>query len=131
MKKKMKRLVCVMVMMVGFGVVFSPVVSYGFSDVSENYWAKEEIHYLSERFIIKGMNDGTFGANKPLERIHVALMLDRALNLSQEYWGEELPPLGLKDFTTESSHFDEVGAVLANGIFDDIIMMDILNRMNQ
>ncbi|WP_202406296.1 S-layer homology domain-containing protein [Pontibacillus yanchengensis] len=57
------------------GWLFSPGVSYGFSDVSENYWAKEEIHYLSERFIIKGMNDGTFGPNNPLEYLLMEFLM--------------------------------------------------------
>jgi len=49
-----------------------------FNDISTN-WAKEMIEEIANRCIIKGYPDGTFRPNDMIQRQHVVLMIDRAL----------------------------------------------------
>ena len=50
-----------------------------FSDVSNNYWAKDFIQDLSERGIIKGFPDRTFRPDAPVTRAEFAAMI-RSVN---------------------------------------------------
>lgn len=44
-----------------------------FKDVPEDFWAKEEIEFLSSKGVIKGYHDGTFKPNEPVKRVQAAL----------------------------------------------------------
>ncbi len=67
----------------------------GMSDV-EGHWAEREIHYAIEENWMRGYSDSEFGANEPLTRAEMAVVLSRILNLSpktasftdvpQEHW---------------------------------------------
>ncbi|MCU0546830.1 MAG: S-layer homology domain-containing protein [Oscillatoriaceae cyanobacterium Prado104] len=46
-----------------------------FSDVNNNYWAKDFINELSDRGIIKGFPDGTFRPDAPVTRAEFAAMI--------------------------------------------------------
>ncbi|WP_285398368.1 leucine-rich repeat protein [Lysinibacillus sp. fls2-241-R2A-57] len=52
-----------------------------FKDIDNN-WAKEMIEEIAKRCIIKGYPDGTFRPNDMIQRQHVVLMIDRALQLT-------------------------------------------------
>ncbi|GAK02577.1 hypothetical protein JCM19037_821 [Geomicrobium sp. JCM 19037] len=52
-----------------------------FHDVSEGYWAEEEIHYISDEGIIRGFSDGNFRPGQEITRSQTAVMLSRALDL--------------------------------------------------
>jgi len=49
-----------------------------FEDIDKN-WAQDMIKEVAERCIIKGYPDGTFRPNDMIQRQHVVLMIDRAL----------------------------------------------------
>ena len=48
-----------------------------FSDVTEDYWAYEEIEYLADKGIIMGYGDGLFKPDTPMTRAEVAKLLYR------------------------------------------------------
>lgn len=50
-----------------------------FSDVSSTYWAKPEIDYLTDREIISGLPDGSFGIRDPITRAQAATIMIRTL----------------------------------------------------
>ncbi|MEY9978189.1 InlB B-repeat-containing protein [Lysinibacillus sp. RC79] len=52
-----------------------------FKDIDHN-WAKDMIEEIANRCIIKGYPDGTFRPNNMIQRQHVVLMIDRALQLA-------------------------------------------------
>lgn len=65
------------------------------SDV-KGHWAESAIEYVIERDWMRGYSDSEFGANEPLTRAEMAVVLSRILNLSpktasftdvpQEHW---------------------------------------------
>ncbi|MFB5166787.1 S-layer homology domain-containing protein [Parageobacillus toebii] len=46
-----------------------------FKDVPEDFWAKEEIEFLSSKGVIKGYHDGTFKPNNGVTRAQFAVFL--------------------------------------------------------
>ncbi len=50
-----------------------------FSDVPTNTWYTDAVNNLSEKGIIQGYSDGTFGPNKNVNRAELAVMLDRLI----------------------------------------------------
>lgn len=51
-----------------------------FSDIS-THWSKEMIEEIAALGIINGYPDGTFRPNEPILRKHIAIMINRALDL--------------------------------------------------
>ncbi|MFP4588338.1 MAG: S-layer homology domain-containing protein [Candidatus Acetothermia bacterium] len=81
-----------------FGLVLSLsllLVSFGFlalaeedeenplSDVSEDHWAYEDIKYLAERDIIKGLPDDGYQGEESITRYAVASLVARALRYAE------------------------------------------------
>ena len=48
-----------------------------FPDVSSNYWAYDKINYLTQREIIFGYENGTFGPNDSITRLQAVSMILR------------------------------------------------------
>lgn len=88
-----------------------------FTDVDDNYWALEEIQYLTNYEIINGYEDGTFKPEATLKRIHIALMLDRYFNYS--YDNDQYRKLA--DIKEDDVNYEVIQAVVSNGLFDNII----------
>lgn len=88
-----------------------------FTDVSDEYWALEEIQFLTERGIINGYEDGTFKPEATLKRIHIALMLDRYFYYS--YDNDQYR--NLSDVNENDENYDVIQAVVSQGLFDQII----------
>ena len=59
-----------------------------FSDLNSDYWAKNEINYLSEKEIINGFPDGTFQPNRQVTRLQAVQMILKS---------KEIPIMNLKD----------------------------------
>ncbi|MBI5414976.1 S-layer homology domain-containing protein [Candidatus Peregrinibacteria bacterium] len=59
-------------------------VSKGFIDVRSDDWFQESVLNLSEKGIIKGYNDGSFGPANPVSRAELAVMLDRMMTYVDE-----------------------------------------------
>ncbi len=74
----------------------------GFSDVPEDYWAKDYIEYFTERKIVAGYEDGSFKPDEPVTRAAVAGQIENAFefdpndqnnalefqDVDSEYWAE-------------------------------------------
>jgi peptide/nickel transport system substrate-binding protein len=62
-----------------------PVVAAtgGFSDVSQDYWAKKEIDYLASKKIVAGFTNGTFKPEQGVTREELAKMITIAKGLSE------------------------------------------------
>ena len=80
---KMRRIISI-ILSLSFLLSFCParVFSRGFSDVDETCFAYEEINYLSDKGIIRGMGDGTFSPESFVTRADFAVMADRAMELA-------------------------------------------------
>jgi sugar lactone lactonase YvrE len=83
-----------------------------FSDVSVEYWAREEIHFLYENMIIKGYEDGTFKPTNTVTRAQAAIMLSRALDLN----AEKVENPNFEDVREDFYAYDEIASVYAEGI---------------
>ena len=57
------------------------VFSRGFSDVDETCFAYEEINYLSDKGIIRGMGDGTFAPKADLTRAQSMVVIKKLMEL--------------------------------------------------
>ncbi|MGB3613091.1 MAG: S-layer homology domain-containing protein [Elainellaceae cyanobacterium] len=60
-----------------------------FSDVSELFWAKGAIEWVSQRGLFSGFEDGTFRPQEALSRLQAIIVLEAGLGASQ-------PPKGLQ-----------------------------------
>ena|GEM_PF-2837348 len=66
------------------GAILGSTVAFAatkyFSDVPVGLWYSDEIASLSEKGIITGYSDGTFGPTKNVSRAELAVMLDRLID---------------------------------------------------
>jgi hypothetical protein len=88
-----------------------------FKDVSTNYWAADEIDYLSTKGIIHGFQDGKFKPGQYITRGQAALMLTKALGLSTQ----NRPNPNLRDVSTRSPYFKSVSTLADENILDDLM----------
>jgi hypothetical protein len=79
-----------------------------FPDV-KGHWAQEEIEYLTDRGIIKGYSNGTFGVNDTIKRDQVAAILARQQELVDV-------PADYPDVPADQWANGEIGAVTNAGI---------------
>ncbi|MGE6575369.1 YDG domain-containing protein [Paenibacillus xylanexedens] len=63
---------------------FTETASVSFKDVNSSNWAYAEVSKAVKAGYIKGYRDGTIGANKPISRQEVAVIIDDLLDLSNE-----------------------------------------------
>jgi len=78
-----------------------PVTENKFSDISNDYWGKNEVNYLASKGILIGYEDGTFRPENPITRAEIATMLVRANtdikkkikavfpDVNNEYWAKK------------------------------------------
>ncbi|WP_214482218.1 S-layer homology domain-containing protein [Bacillus sp. SM2101] len=85
-----------------------------FTDVTHDYWAVEEIAYLTLEGIIKGYNNGEFGPKDNVTRGQAAVMVTRALEINTE----NITNPKLPDVKEDHSAYREIAAVIDQGIFD-------------
>lgn len=84
---------------------FAQTINY--SDVPDNYWAKDFITELTKMGIIEGFPDGTFRPNGPVTRAQFAAMLRRA---NANFW--EKPNLNkIVTFTDVSTSYWAANAI--------------------
>ncbi|RSL31835.1 S-layer homology domain-containing protein [Salibacterium salarium] len=89
-----------------------------FSDISEDFWAKDAINQLEEADIITGYDNGEFRPNSDVTRGQAALMLSEALELDTE----DVADPGFSDVASDDEKYDAIAAVAAEGIisgYDD------------
>ncbi|WP_339169182.1 YDG domain-containing protein [Paenibacillus sp. FSL R5-0341] len=63
---------------------FTETASVSFKDVTSSNWAYAEVSKAVKAGYIKGYRDGTIGANKPISRQEVAVIINDLLDLSNE-----------------------------------------------
>lgn len=70
-------------LLIVIGAILGSTVGFAgsklFPDVDENAWYADAVASLSEKGIIQGYPDGTFGPNKNVNRAELAVILDRLL----------------------------------------------------
>ena len=78
-----------------------PVTENKFSDISNDYWGKNEVNYLASKGILIGYEDGTFRPENPITRAEIATILVRANtdikekikavfpDVNDEYWAKK------------------------------------------
>ena len=76
-------------------------------------WAYEAIERMAADGVIKGHDDGTFKWRDGIQRQHVSLMFNRALDLENE-----LPYEAFKDVPKSHPHYNEITATQRAGIFE-------------
>ncbi|TFE04036.1 S-layer homology domain-containing protein [Jeotgalibacillus salarius] len=85
-----------------------------FSDVSTEFWAADEISYLSDMDIINGYEDGSFRPNQYLSKYQAALMFARALELDP--WRVNDPQF--TDVPQDFNGFFEIARLVELGIIE-------------
>ncbi|MGY4688443.1 S-layer homology domain-containing protein [Salibacterium sp. K-3] len=85
-----------------------------FSDIGEDFWAKDAIDYLEGEGIINGYEDGSFGPNDKVTRGQAALMLTSALELETA----DRPDPGFSDIEDGTELAGAVAAVADEGIIE-------------
>ena len=78
-----------------------------FTDVSNNFTYKNEIHSLVNRGYIQGYDDGTFKPKANLTRVDAAVAIVRALNLDTS----NVTNPNFKDVTTNHPYYREIAAI--------------------
>lgn len=68
---------------ISIGLIIGTITTFAssvfFNDVSTNTWYSNAVINLSDKGIIKGYSDGTFGPTKNVSRAELAVMLDRLI----------------------------------------------------
>ncbi|MFC0471741.1 S-layer homology domain-containing protein [Halalkalibacter kiskunsagensis] len=95
-----------------FAVMLPVQATTTFTDISQNHWAKDEIHYLYEQEIIGGYTDGTFRSANPVTRLQAARMIVKALGLETE--GRPAP--NLQDIDEDFADYELVATIVDEGI---------------
>lgn len=85
-----------------------------FPDVSSDHWAKDAIDFLTNRGVINGRSDGSFGVNDPVTRAEAVTMIMRSFGWG-DYSGQENP--GYTDVPENHWAFDSIAAVYHMDIF--------------
>lgn len=96
--------------------VISPSISKAsnsFTDISNDFWAKDEIEFLVGKGIITGYGDGSFKPNNEVSKTHAAVMIVRSLNLDTA----NRPNPNLKDVKSDHLYYKEIATVIDLGIF--------------
>ncbi|PIQ79801.1 hypothetical protein COV81_00790 [Candidatus Peregrinibacteria bacterium CG11_big_fil_rev_8_21_14_0_20_41_10] len=102
-----------------------------FSDVAENMWYTNAVERLSQKGIITGYADGTFGPNKNVNRAELAVMLDRLIQYTETGTVAPVIPAGWATLSTPEFNFTIsypsdwiVDNQSANHISDQYVMID-------
>jgi hypothetical protein len=98
------------------GYVASSYLEFRFKDVSADHYAAEEIYYLTDRNILHGVSDFSFGIKQPLTRWQAVLLLTRANNVSLE----NRPDPGFADVPKTYKYYNAIAAAVDEGIFAGI-----------
>ncbi|MBT2687433.1 S-layer homology domain-containing protein [Bacillus sp. ISL-47] len=95
------------------GYVASSYLDFRFIDVPGGHYAEEEIYYLADRNILRGVSYNSFGLKQNLTRWQAVLLLVRANNVSLE----DRPDPGFSDVPKSYPYYSEISAAVDEGIF--------------
>lgn len=93
----------------------SAAAAASFSDVSQGFWAEEEIGYLADHEVMTGYEDGTFGVNEDITRSQAARTLARVHNLDTE----DPAPVSFDDVEEGDSAYPAIAAAVEAGFFSE------------
>lgn len=116
-KKWKVSVIIVITIMLSLSTMVSATSQNNFSDVKEDSPHYEAIMSLSEKGIINGYEDGTFGQWEDLSRQHAAVILYKLLNLRTLAKVDEVLEQ-YDDVDTNSRYANEIAAVTFAGIFN-------------
>lgn len=88
-----------------------PVVPDKFSDIDETFWAKEAIDYMTEKEIVSGNGDGTFGPDDDVTRAEFVKILVNAFGFTEKAEG-----LTFTDVSESDWHYDFISIAFKNGL---------------
>ncbi|WP_301107708.1 S-layer homology domain-containing protein [Sporosarcina sp.] len=109
-----KRLLLSMITLFALALLIVPTVNAAsFKDVPYNHSNYGNINYLVDLQIIKGYEDGTFGPNNPVTNRQAAVMLVRALGLTE---GATVHP-GYQDVPEKDGAYREIAIAANAGLF--------------
>ncbi|WP_158735610.1 S-layer homology domain-containing protein [Alteribacillus sp. YIM 98480] len=83
-----------------------------YNDVSDDFWAKGSIEYLTEEGVISGYPDGSFQPNQPITRAQAAAMMVNALDLDTD----NRPDAGYEDVSNNNDRKDIISTISEEGI---------------
>ncbi|SFL78242.1 S-layer homology domain-containing protein [Salibacterium qingdaonense] len=86
-----------------------------FSDVSEGFWAQEEISYLADENVMNGYQNGVFGVNDAITRSQAARTLVRIHGLDTA----DPEPVSFSDIEKSDSAYPSIAAAVEAGYFAD------------
>lgn len=114
-RKTIKKLIAIIVVL---ALSFSGIASQtyaapsGFKDVSENYWAYDDIKKLTDMNIIKGHTDGTYRLYDEVTRAQSAMFIVRTLGISSK----NRPDPGFTDVSQNTTGFAEIATLVDMGV---------------
>ncbi|MCM3759219.1 S-layer homology domain-containing protein [Alkalihalobacillus oceani] len=86
-----------------------------FSDVSNEFWGVEEIHFLAEQGVMLGYQDGAFGIGDDVTRAQAAVTLARMHGLDME----QPQPVSFTDVAETNYAYSGIAAAVEAGFFAD------------
>ncbi|MGD6894463.1 S-layer homology domain-containing protein [Bacillus infantis] len=95
------------------GYTASSYLEFKFKDVPASHYAEDEIYYLTDRNILRGVSTSSFGLKQNLTRWQAVLLLVRANDISLS----GRPDPGFKDVPANYKYYSEIAAAVDEGIF--------------
>lgn len=132
----MKRKVMVLISLVLILGMFSTAFAAAFTDVGEGYaWASEAIDAMSEKGIINGYPDGTFGPANGITRIQAMLLISRILGFVDGVYSPYIDYIA-EDCAQEISglkldYEEELAFLIYKGVFTAEEIVAAENKLNQ
>lgn len=111
--RKLNKLVAVSALAGGILLSSSVASAAEFKDLGNNFWAQDEINYLTDNEIINGFPDGAFQPNKTITKAEAAVIIVRALKLPIN----KNTPLTFTDVSKSHSAYKEIATAVEAGIF--------------
>ncbi|MBQ7475532.1 MAG: S-layer homology domain-containing protein [Clostridia bacterium] len=112
----MKKLICTVlaaVMLASCVTVATAADDLPFSDVAPGAWYREEVRFVYENGIMKGVGGGRFSPDAPVTRAEIVTVLARLSGDATEGLGKELP---FSDVAPGDWHADFVGWAVSSGV---------------
>lgn len=142
MKKMMKKsmaMLLALVMCLGIATTASAVEKSPFSDVPTTFWSYEHIKEMSDRGVVKGYADGTFGPSISVSAAHFTVMLSRAFfadtlgaPVQSPWYGAELTNLmnhKIMDGTTMWRTYNKTGSFSSSDMNAPLTRYDMAQMM--
>lgn len=98
------------------GFVASSYLKYRFSDIPANHYAEDEIEYLVDRGILKGVGNDQFGMGQGLTRWQAVVLLTRANHVSLE----NRPDPSFTDVPKSHPYYKEIAAAVDMKYFEGV-----------